>query len=224
MKKIFLIIMLLFISSCSATRDFSYGLKQIEDANSKYNTTMETYPNDIKSIDLMTNDLNGLKNIKLGKDQEQFNFIINYRLLNLESERSYIIDASKYGNLGTTKNGFGCSLRPIVIESVALRNISALKGFEAVNILKDFIGKYPEEAKSANLSLKNVLFSNATFYAIYSDMQQDNNVINYFCPENVTLGIYRQQLAKYTNLSEGYINNLTYDEALKIWRELEGID
>ena len=72
--------------------------------------------------------------------------------------------------------------------------------------------------------MKNVLFSNETFYAIYSDVQQDSNVINYFCPENVTLGIYRQQLARYTNLSEGYINNLTYDEAVKIWKELEEID
>ena len=145
MKKIFLIMVLLFISSCSAARDFKYGLNLINDINSKYNISMETYPNEIKDIDLLINDLNGLKNIKLSKNQEQFNFILNYRLLNLESERSYIIDASKYGNLGTTKNGFGCSLRPIVIESVGLRNISALKGFEAVNLLKEFIGKYPKE-------------------------------------------------------------------------------
>ena len=115
-------------------------------------------------------------------------------------------------------------MRPLITESVGLRNNSALKGFEAAGLLSKFIAKYPGEAKFVNLSSKNVLFLNATFYAIYEAAMQDSSTINYFCPENETLLIYRQQFARYTNLSKEYINNLTYSNAVSIWKELGGIN
>lgn len=182
---------------------------------------METSPNSIQQIDSMINDFQELKKTQLKSGQEPFTYVIDYRILNLEAEKFYI-ESQKYGSSGTTKDGFGCKTRPLILESVYLRNSSALKGFEAVELLREFIGKYPEEAALANLSLKNALFANATFYQISRDARSDSNIINNFCPQNEAFKLYKEEFRKKTNLSEEYINNLTYEEAVKIWKEIRG--
>lgn len=222
LKKIFLISVLFFIMSCTQTKDFDYGVKQISKLNSRYNVTMETYPNNIKQINLMLNDFEELKKIQLEKNQEPFNYIINYKILNLEAEKLYI-EGQKYGDAGTTKKGFGCKSRPLIIESVFLRNSSAMKGFEAVNLLWELVDKHPKEANLVNLSFKNALFLNATFYQISRDARRDSNIINHFCPANVTLELYQQEFRKKTNMSEDFINNLSYKEAVPIWKKVRGI-
>lgn len=222
MRKIFLIFALLFIVGCTQANDFAYGLKQINSINSKYNTDMETYPKSLNQIDSMIDDFKELKKLELEKGQEALNYIIDYRLLNLEAEKLYI-QGQKYGTTGTTKGGFGCKSRPLIIESASLRNMSALKGFEAVDLVREFAGKYPKEANLAGLSFKNALFLNATFYQVSRDARSDSSVINHFCPTNVTLELYQQEFRKKTNLSEDFIINLTYEGAVPIWKEIRGI-
>ncbi len=223
LKKFFLILALIFIVSCAQTKDFNYGVKQIDKINSKYNTTMETYPKHLKQIESMSNDFKELKKLKLETGQEPFAYVIDYRLVNLEVEKLFIL-GQKYGDSGFTKNGFGCKSRPLVIESAALRNSSAIKGFQAVELLREFINKYPKEGNSVGLSAKNALFLNATFYQISEDAHGDSNVINYFCPRNESLESYQRQFRKETNLSEDFINNLTYEQAVPIWKNLEEIN
>ena len=222
LKKFFLLIGLIFIFGCAQAKDFNYGLKQITDLNSKYNTTMETYPQHINPINSMINDFKELKKLQLKTGQEPFNYIIDYRVLNLEAELLYI-EGQKYGSGGTTKSGFGCKSRPFILESADLRNKSALKGFEAVDVLRELVNKHPQEAASAGLSEKNTLFLNATFYLVFNDARRDSNIINYFCPENVTLEIYQQEFRKETNLSKDFINNLTYQKAVIIHKEIMGV-
>lgn len=220
MKKIFLLIILLVVG-CAQVKDFKYGIKQINNINAKYNATMEEYPKTTSQINLMLSEYGELKNLKLEKGQEPFNYIINYRILNLEAEKLYA-EGKKYGETGTTKDGFGCKQRPFVIESVSFRNRSALKGFEAVDLLRELVNKYPEEAGLANLSLKNALFLNATFYQISREARTDSNVINNFCPKNVTLEVYQQEFRKKANFSEDFISNLSYEKAVDIWKEIRG--
>lgn len=183
---------------------------------------METYPGSIQQIDLMLNDFQELKKIQLESGQEPFTYVIDYRILNLEAEKLYI-EGRKYGSAGTTKDGFGCKTRPLILESVYLRNSSALKGFEAVELLRKFVEKYPQEAAIASLSVKNALFLNATFYQISRDARSDSNIINHFCPQNETFKLYKEEFRKKTNLSEEYINDLSYEEAVKIWKEIRNI-
>ena len=176
----------------------------------------------MQQISLMLNDLKELKKLQLETGQESFNYIVDYRKLNLEAEKLYI-ESQKYGGAGTTRDGFGCKSRPLIIESVSLRNKSALKGFEAAGLLNEFVDKYPEEAKSAKFSFKNVLFLNASFYEISKEARRDSSVINNFCPKNVTLELYQEEFRKKTNMSEDSINKLTYEEAAKIWKKIRGI-
>ena len=90
LKKIFLAFILFFIVGCTQAKDFNYGIKQINNINFKYNTTMDTYPPHLNQIISMNDDLKELKKIKLEAGQEPFNYIIDYRLLNLEAEKLFI--------------------------------------------------------------------------------------------------------------------------------------
>ena len=223
MKKLILIITLIFILGCVQAKDFNYGVKQINSLNSKYNTSMETYPKTMQKINLMLNDMEELKKLQLETGKEPFDYVVDYRILNLEAEKFYI-EGQKYGAAGTTKDGFGCKTRPLILESVSSRNKSALKGFEAAGLLNEFVSKHPEEAKSAGLSFKNVLFLNASFYEISKEARRDSSVINNFCPKNVTLELYQQEFKKKTNLSEDMISKMSYEEAVPVWKKIRGIN
>lgn len=207
---------------CVQIKDFNYGVKELNKINAKYNTTMETYPKTIEEINSMSSDLAELKKLQLESGQEPLNYVIDYQLLNLEAEKLFI-EGQKYGEAGTTKDGFGCKQRPLIIQSASLRNSSALKGFEAVNLLREFVDKYPNEANSVGLSAKNALFLNATFYKISREARTDSNTINHFCPQNETLVLYKKELKSKTNLSIDFINNLTYEQTVPIWKKIRGI-
>ena len=223
MKKIVLLYALLLIAGCVQTKGFSFGLEKINSLNFQYNTTMETYPKTIKQINSMIDGYNELKKLQLENGQEPFDYIVDYRILNLEADKLYI-QGQKYGNSGTTKFGFGCKTRPLIIESVVLRNMSAQKGFGAVGLLRDFAEKYPKEAGEAGLGQKNALFLNATFYEIARNARSDSNTINHFCPSNVTLVLYKEEFRKRTNLSEDVIINLTYEKAVPLWKLVRSIN
>ncbi len=223
MKKIILLVLLLIIAGCAQQKDFSYGLREIEKINSKYNTTMPSYPASHEQIDSMLNDFSAIASLELDAGQESFDYVIKYRTLNLEAER-LIINGNKYGNAGTTKYGFGCKQRPLIVESAMLRNSSALKGFEATSLLSQFIAEYPADANTAGLSSKDVLFLNATFYQIYNDAEKDSKVINNFCPKSRVLELYQEEFKKSTDYSEDYINNLDYETAAIIWKKLRGLE
>ena len=223
LKKSLLVAMLLIIIGCTPSRDFRYGIANINAINQKFNTTTESSPPDLGQINLMINELKEAKKISLDKGQEPFYYAVNYRILNLEAEQFYI-ESQKYGESGTTKYGFACKPRPLIIESAGLRNKSANKGFEAVTLLREFVGKYPEESKSIGLTSKTALFLNATFYQIFSDANQDIKTIDYFCPENVTLELYREEFRKETDFSEDFINSLNYKKASELWMQNNGLN
>ena len=223
MKKILILLALLLFAGCAPARDFDYGLGRIREINARYSTTMESYPKKLDDVSSMINELSNLKKLELRNGKEPFNLIIDYRTLNLEAEKQFIA-SQKYGDKGTTVGGFGCKLRPLIIESVYYRNISAMRGFDAVNALAQLVDKYPFEAKSIDVSPKNIVFLNATFYKISSDARSDSNIINNFCPINVTLELYKEEIRKATNLSQDYVNEMDYEGAVKIWKQVRELN
>lgn len=222
LKKLLLIFALFFIAGCAQAKDFDYGISQLNSVNSKYNATMEIYPKTISQIDSMLSDFKELKKLQLESGQQAFSYAVDYEILNLEAEKLYI-QGQKYGSGGTTKLGLGCKSRPIITESVSFRNSSALKGFEAAGLLREFAEKYPKESKLIGLSSKNALFLNATFYGIWAEAKRDSSIINRFCPKNVTLELYQKEISEKTNLSKDFIISLSYEEAADIWKKIRGI-
>ena len=223
MKKILLVVLLCLLAGCAKSKDFSYGLGQMDAVNSKYNITYSSYPADVNQIDVIINSYKGLKSLKLDTGREAFDEFVDYQLLTFESDKQFV-NGLKYGDAGTTKYGFGCKIRPLIIETVKFKNESATMGFEAISKLKDFVDKYPQNSKLANLSQKDVIFLNATFYELSKDANSDSGTINSFCPEDVTLEIYRQQFRKETNFSKDYIDKMDYSTAVMEWKKIEGIE
>ena len=219
-KKIFWIIALIALAGCTSM-DFNYAAERINALNAKYNTTMETFPTSIDKINQMIADYEGLKSIRLSAGKEQLDYSIDFRLLNLEAAKLFI-EGNKYGNAGYTKNGFGCKLRPLIVESFKLRNESAQKGYGSAGLLMKFTEKYPDDSKKLGLSMKTALFMNATFLKVYEEAVRDSQTINGFCPESKTLELYKQEFSKGTVMSKSEIDNLKYDEAAKIWKEKKG--
>ena len=214
---------MMLLAACAPGKDFKYGIEQLNIINSKYGTTMSTYPDTTGKMDLMIGELSNLKNLNLNSGQQPLNYIVDYRILDLEAEKLYS-ESQKFGNAGTTKSGFSCKPRPLVLESASLRNQAALKAFEAVDVLRKLIREYPEDASSINLSEKNALFLNATFYQIEKDAKNDISVINRFCPENATLGFYMQEFKSKKLMSDEEISRLTYKDAVVIWKEERGFE
>src|SRR3989338_7989274 len=102
----FLLIFLILMAGC-AQQGFEYGLEKLNEVNSRYDTTMESYPKSAAQIDLMMKDMDNLKNLQLQNGQESFNLLISYRILNLEAEK-FFIESQKYGFNDLAKTGFGC--------------------------------------------------------------------------------------------------------------------
>ena len=223
MKKILLVVLLVLLAGCAKTKDFSYGLSQMNAVNSKYSITPNSYPADVNKIDIIMNSYKELKSLRLDKDQEAFNELVDYRLLTFGSDKQFV-NSLKYGDAGTTKKGFGCKIRPLIIETVKFKNESAVKGFEAISKLKDFVDKYPQNSKLANLSQKDVIFLNASFYELSKEANTDSGTINYFCPENITLELYKEGFKRTENLSDEYIDSLTYERAVKLWKQVNEIE
>jgi len=223
LKKILLVVLLCLLAGCAKSKDFSYGLGQMDAVNSKYNITYSSYPADVNQIDVIINSYKGLKSLKLDTGREAFDEFVDYQLLTFESDKQFV-NGLKYGDAGTTKYGFGCKIRPLIIETVKFKNESATKGFEAITKLKDFVDKYPQNSKLTNLSQKDVMFLNASFYELSKDANRDSETINYFCPENITLEIYKSGFKKTENLSDEYINGLNYEQAVKLWKKIEGFE
>ncbi len=224
-KKIYLLLAMLFaiaLAGCAQSKDFNYGLSQLNKIDLKYNSTIDSYPKHLNQIESMSNELSELKKIQLETGQKPLNEIIDYQRLNLEAEKLFIL-GQKYGDSGFTKLGFGCKSMPLVIESAAFRSASASKGFEAVDLIKKLVAKYPKEAASAGLSNKNALFLNATFYQISREAEMDSGVITHFCQKNETLENYKKQFRRETAMDEDSLGKLTYEQAVLIWKKLEGI-
>ena len=221
LKNVLFLLFVVFVAGCASIKDLDYGISKLKEVNSKYNTTMDSFPSQPDKIDMMINDINNLKSIDLGDNNEEFGYILDYRIANSEAIK-FLIQSGKYGKLGTTVGGFACKPRPLVIESAILRNMSAQKGYGAAKLMNLFAEKYPADAEKLNFSTKKALFMNADFSEIETNGRKDINTVNSLCPTNRTLELYKEDFANHLNLSKDAIDNLTYDEAVNIWKIEKG--
>jgi hypothetical protein len=212
-----------FAVGCVQQKDFSYGLGEVNKVNIMHNTSMAAYPEDIEEIQALISEFTDLKGDVLESGQESFEYLIDYRIARLETQMLFI-DGSRYGKSGTTKYGFGCKQRPLIIESVMLKNASALKGYEAMGILSEFLSTHPDDAHASNLTNKDLIFTNATFYQIIIDAKRDSGIINNFCPESTVLELYQEEFRKKTNLSEDDLKQMDYETAASIWKKIRGVE
>ena len=184
LKKItFLILALVVIAvyGCMNQSPVSFkdGIKRISQIDSKYGASIRSPPNESNKIDGFISELAAFKSSN--KISEPLKSILNFKMKFLEAEKLNA-EGWQWDRASTTEYGFGCKKGyQIVTQSAMLRNSSAQKGYEAVAILQKFVDDYPDEAKSLNLTQKDVIVLNAIYYKIEEQAKRDSTIIHGMC-------------------------------------------
>lgn len=169
----------LLIAGCVITYTFESGIAELDTINDKYKVDHRSMPASIENAVLMRNDLKDFKENN-NNLPESLDIFLNYRLKALESN-IINLKAWEEGNRASTREGFGCKAIQVVVNSSILRNISAQRGYEAVEILQEFIDKYPDEALSINITQRDVVFTNFFYKEVENEARRDRKIIEYFC-------------------------------------------
>lgn len=184
MKKpalIAIIIAVLVVYGCanSSNMGFMEGIGKIDKFDEKYNSSIKMPPATTAGIDELKAQLTGFK--AANKLPEPLNNLVDFRIAFLDAEKLNA-EGWQWGKGSTTEFGFGCKKGyERIKESARLRNASAQKGYGAVDMLESFVEKFPNEAKIANLTQKDVLALNAMYFQIEEKAKKDLSVIESFC-------------------------------------------
>jgi len=189
MNKIIIFGMVLFlivIYGCDSTIDpaFKKGIKRINEINDKFDATMKTPPDSAEKIDGLLTQIIGFAAANENMAQS-LEYLLDFRIKSLEAEKLHV-EGWQWGRGSTTDWGFGCrggSAR--VLNSSKIRNSSAQKGFESLNSLQLLVDEFPKEAKSVNLSQKDVIFLNAAYQLVEKKARRDAAIIRSACKEQI---------------------------------------
>jgi hypothetical protein len=179
-------LILIVVYGCASyqTITFEQGVKKINEIDQNYGADMKTPPDSTEKIDGLLKQITGFAAINPDMPKS-LKYLIDFRIKSLEAELLYI-EGWQWGKASTTDYGFGCrkgSAR--ILNSSRIRNTSAQKGYEALDVLESFIAEFPEEAKSLNLSQKDVLFLNAAYQQVEEKAARDSKIIRNLCKEQI---------------------------------------
>ncbi len=163
---------------------FKQGVEKISEFDKKADAGMKTPPNSIEGINELHAQLTGFgaANPNMPKSLKQ---LLDFRIKTLEAEKIHN-QGWQWGEGSTTDYGFGCKKGYAKIRASArLRNISAQKGYDAVNALQLFVDEFPNEALSLNLTQKDVVFLNAAYYSIENKARRDDGIVKSLCKDSI---------------------------------------
>ena len=183
MKKLVLLCLLVMASlllGCTqpGAMDFRGGVKKLEQFDKDYNSSVKTPPNSAAGIDGLRAQLVGFK--AANKLSKPLNSLVDFRIVFLEAERLNA-EGWQWGKGSTTDYGFGCKGYIRIKESSRLRNASAQRGYESVDMLEKFIEEVPSESKIAGLAQKDALALNAMYFQIEEKASKDARLVENLC-------------------------------------------
>ena len=190
-KFMVLAIGLIFLISCTSHEaiTFEQGVERINEINDRFYVDMKTSPGTVEDIDELLAELNELKALNENMPKP-LAYLLDYRIKSLEAEKLHI-EGWQWGKASTTEYGFGCKGTERILNSSSLRNAAALKGYESVSALQLFVDENPEEAKSLNLTQKDVIFLNASYYQVEKKAKSDAVIVTKLCIEKGLVEINR---------------------------------
>jgi hypothetical protein len=181
--KLIILIGLIFLYGCVSpeTVKFNEGVERIDDIDNEFGASMKKAPDSIEKVDGL---IAGLTGFAASQEITSIKSLLGFRIKNLEAERLYI-EGWQWGRGSTTEWGFGCrnGFERITNSSI-LRNASASKGYESVELLQKFIDEFPKEAKSINLTQLDVLFLNANYVLEQEKAEKDGRTVKSLCKKD----------------------------------------
>lgn len=178
-----LILSVAVVYGCAASQmNFGQGVKKINELDKKYGSSLKSPPNSTGRMDELVAELDDFRAAN-GNLPEPIKYLVDFRIKFLEAEK-LSAEGWKWGKASTTEFGFGCNKGYArIIESAGLRNASASKGSEAVELLQKFIDSYPKEAASLDLSQRDVLSLKASYFKEGEKAARDSRIIRSLCKE-----------------------------------------
>ncbi len=175
-----LIAILAFAYGCASGSEmgFNDGIKKLEQFDKQHNSSIKTPPASVTEIDELRAQLAGFK--AANKLSSPLNSLVDFRIAFLEAEKLNV-EGWQWGKSSTTDYGFGCKGYARIKESSMLRNASAQKGYEAVDMLEKFIKGFPRESKIAGVAQKDVLVLNAMYFQIEEKAAKDARLVENLC-------------------------------------------
>ncbi len=171
---------LLLLAGCTTEIfTFEQGVSEMEKIDGKYGADFKSMPGVMDNAVLMRRDLKELEGRSFSAP-ESFKLFLDYRIKSLEAN-IINLEAWKHGRKSTTVYGFGCKSLGIVVNSSRLRNYSAQKGYDSLEVLKEFVDQYGEEALSINITQRDIVFSNVYYYKLEDEASKDKRIIEHFC-------------------------------------------
>ena len=177
-------LMVIAYGCATTTATFDNGIKKINEFDKQFGATMKAPPNSTEGVDGLLVQLIGFRAANADMDKSLVN-LLDFRIKSLEAERLHM-EGWQWGKGSTTDYGFGCNKGSArIINSSRIRNASAQKGYEAVEVLQSFINNYSGKAEDLDLTQKDVLFLNAAYLQIEEKANKDSRRINSLCKEQV---------------------------------------
>ncbi|MBI2208211.1 hypothetical protein HYU50_01845 [Candidatus Woesearchaeota archaeon] len=182
-----LLLSLAIVYGCAASQmTFGQGVKKINGLDEKYGSSLKSPPNSTDKIAGLAAELNEFKAAN-ENFPESLRYLVDFRIKFLEAEK-LSAEGWQWGKASTTEFGFGCNKGYArITESAGLRNASANKGFEAVELLQKFIDSYPEEATSLDLTQRDVLSLKAVYFQEMEKAEKDARIIRSLCKEQANM-------------------------------------
>jgi len=181
-----ILFLLVIIYGCTSPIDASFkkGIKRINEINDNFDVGMKTIPDSVEQIDGLLVQLVGFM-VANEDTTKALEYLLDFRIKSLEAELLHT-EGWQWGRGSTTDWGFGCrggSAR--VLNSSKIRNSSAYKGYESLEFLQLLVDEFPNEAKSVNLTQKDVIFLNAAYKQVEDKAIRDSKIIRGFCKEQI---------------------------------------
>tara|TARA_Y100000310_G_scaffold250424_1_gene256637 strand:+ start:1277 stop:1855 length:579 start_codon:yes stop_codon:yes gene_type:complete len=187
---IFIFVLSLIVAyGCTSSENITFkeGIERINEIDEKYGAAIKTPPNSTEKIDGLLTQITGFAALHQNMPLS-LKYFVGFRIASLEAEKLHI-QGWQWGKGSTTDFGFGCKKGSAkVLNSSKIRKESAQKGFEALDSLQLLVDNYPIEAKSINLTQKDILFLNAAYYQIKNKAEKDARIINSLCAKYIGKG------------------------------------
>lgn len=186
MKRVILLLMfVVFVVGCtpgSKIVSFEEGVERIKEIDAKYGSNMMAVPLDAEGLANLRAELVGFRSSN--ELDPALEALLDFRIKILEA-KTVFDEGWKHGRSGTTEFGFGCKMFDKVIESSELRVESAQIGNEAVQLLQNFIDNFPEQAKSLNLTQREVLVMKTLYFEVQETAERDNRLMRSGCEDKI---------------------------------------
>jgi len=174
------VFLMIIVYGCATTTvTFDSGVKKINEFDKQFGATMKAPPNSTEGVNGLLAQLVGFRAANADMDKSLVN-LLDFRIKSLEAERLHI-EGWQWGKGSTTDYGFGCKGYIRIKESSRLRNASAQRGYEPVDMLEKFIEEFPDESKIAGLTQKDALALNAMYFQIEEKASKDARLVENLC-------------------------------------------